>query len=123
MDKKRIEGRTRRDEPAPQGEVVTFNRVGKCAGRAGEQRVLTWGDPAAARRREVSRGRSTVREPGAERRPLKLRNRNHSTRTGRTKPKANVPTTRRTPQPITPDGGEAVSACAMGSMGTIRSEP
>ena len=42
------------------------SRGGKCGGRAGKQCVLTWGDPAWATGRGVSKGRSSeeVRESG-----------------------------------------------------------
>src|SRR5690606_5241107 len=50
-----------------------------------EQRALTWGDPAALGRREVSRGHSSRgNEPGAGRRPFKLRNRRTHPMKGRT---------------------------------------
>ena len=43
-----------------------FSRGGKCGGRAGKQRVLTWGDPKEEMPWEVSRGHSSVegRETG-----------------------------------------------------------
>ena len=37
-------------ELAPHSEAHRFNRGGKCGGRAGKQRVLTWGDPAPGNR-------------------------------------------------------------------------
>ena len=36
---------TRRDELAQHSEVLWFSRGGKSEGGAGEQRVLSWGDP------------------------------------------------------------------------------
>ena len=52
------------DELAQHSEVHRFSRGGKCGGCAGKQRVLTWGDPAAERRQEVSRDRSSEQQDG-----------------------------------------------------------
>jgi len=41
-----------------------FSRGGKCGGRAGKQRALTWGDPDGATWRGVSRGHSTGQRAG-----------------------------------------------------------
>ena len=64
MNKNRIEGRPRCDERAQHREVGRFSRGGKCGGRAGTQRALTWGGPDGATRRGVSRGRSTGQRAG-----------------------------------------------------------
>ncbi len=75
MDKNRIEGRSRGDELAQHNEVGRFSREGKCGGRAGKQRVLTWGDPNGATRGESAEAVVVSSKPGAERGPFKLRNR------------------------------------------------
>jgi len=91
-----------------------FSRGGKCGGRAGKQRVLTWGDPNGATRRGVSRGRSTAQRAGKQ--PPE------DSMSGRAKPSRNVPTAWRTPQPMKPAGEETVSAATLGSMGAFRSK-
>ena len=63
MDKNRIVRPTQGDELAQHSEVRRFSRGGKCGGRAGKQRALTWGDPNGATRRGVSRGRSSGSKP------------------------------------------------------------
>ena len=84
MDKNRIVRPTRCGELAQHSEAVGFSRGGKCGGRAGKQRVLTWGDPARATWWGVSRGHSTgVRAT----RPI----------SGRAEPNGNVPTAWRMP--------------------------
>ena len=122
MNKNRIERPTRRGELAQHSEAARSTRAGKCGDRAGKQRVLTWGDPNGATWRGVSRGHSTDIDPGAERGPFKQRIPD-DTRSGRAEPDRNVPTAGWTPQPITPEGEDAVSAAPMGSMGTFRSKP
>ena len=66
MNKNRIARPTRCDELAQHSEVEGTSRGGKCGGRAGKQRVLTWGDPTGAIWRGVSKGHSSeeVRESG-----------------------------------------------------------
>ena len=54
-------------ELAQHNKAHRFSCVGKCGGRAGKQRVLTWGDPGSGNPdRGVSRGHSSdeVRENG-----------------------------------------------------------
>ena len=70
MDKNRIARPTRRGELALHSEAHRFSRAGKCGGRAGKQRVLTWGDPAGATGRGVSRGHSTEQRAGGWKTPV-----------------------------------------------------
>ena len=94
-----------------------FSRGGKCGGRAGKQRVLTWGDPNRATGRGVSRGRSTGQRAGDDpKRP-------EDSMSGRAEPNRNVPTAWRTSQPMMPEGEEAMRAATTGSMGAFRSRP
>ena len=48
MDKNRIVRPMRCGELAQHSEAARSSRRGKCGGRAGKQRVLTWGDPNGA---------------------------------------------------------------------------
>ncbi len=70
MDKNRIVRPTRPGELAQHSEAGRSTRGGKCGGRAGKQRVLTWGDPAWATGREVSRGHSTEQRAGGWEQPV-----------------------------------------------------
>jgi len=83
MDKNRIARPTAMRRAGTTPWSRGFSRGGKCGGRAGKQRVLTWGDPARATRRGVSRGRSTEQRAG---------NKPEDSISGRAKPNRNVPT-------------------------------
>ena len=114
MDKNRISRPMRPDELAPHSEVTGTSRGGKCGGRAGKQRVLTWGDPARATGRGVSRSHSTAQRAG---------NNSEDSMSGRAKPNRNTPTLWRTLHPMKPNGEGAMSAATVGSMGAFRSKP
>ena len=75
MDKNRIESRRGAPRWHNTPKANWYARGGKCGGSAVEQRAITWGDLAAARWREVSRGHITENENrGAGIRPFKLGN-------------------------------------------------
>jgi len=95
MNKNRIDRPTRPDELAPHSEVIRFRRGGKCGGcagntlperhlsktarrvlivwpMAGNQCVLTWGDPLLREQQRKSAEAIVMRnEPGAGKCPLK----------------------------------------------------
>ena len=58
-------------ERAPHSKTYRSSHGGKCGGRAGKQRVLTWGDPAGGILRGVSRGRSSEQQAGGWKMPVK----------------------------------------------------
>ena len=132
MNKNRIPRPTRRGELAPHSEATRSGRAGKCGGRVATQRALTWGDPAGATRRGVSRSHSTAQRAGGVT-PAQTRTPEVSmprkanpwsprdfTGSGRAEPNRNVPPLRRIPRPITPVGEEAVSAAAGDDRGAFQ---
>jgi hypothetical protein len=73
MDKNRIGRPPRCDELAQHSEVGRFSRGGRCGGRAGTQRVLTWGDPVRATGGESAEAIVMSGKPGAGRPPQRRR--------------------------------------------------
>ena len=66
MNKNRIPRPTRHGELAQHSKAIRSTRGGKCGGRVGTQRALTWGDPGEEMPREVSKGIVPRSEPGAQ---------------------------------------------------------
>ena len=118
MDKNRIEGRHGASRWHNTPKANWYAPGGKCGGSAAEQRAITWGDLAAARRREVSRGHSTeIENRGAEIRPFKLGN--PPARSGKDRTDKGQSDRVEDSKAMPPTGGAMLRASAMGSMGLL----
>jgi len=122
MNKNRIPRPTRHGELAPHSEATWSGRGGKCGGRVGTQRALTWGDPTGATRGGVSRGHSTASTSRGRKTPIQTKTPEVSM-PGRAEPNRNAPPLRRTSRPITPVGEEAMSAAVGDDRGAFENQP